>query len=643
MQTIKAAGWTLALGFGVLSLGQTDTVTDRLEVIATDTGGPRTPLRGPAVRGAPGPPTDHTDYFETVNIGANGGVNRTAYQRMARQWNREGIEARLGPAFDDLHPGAKDDRPTLFKPPSRECKLSFVNRSNPYEAGAAECHEDNDYWSDSGQVGYVPDDPVNDPGLDRIQTFAYYNYVFALSPRLDYASGTPHPDPQTQETNYRQMLGGPPRQPIAMVRNYGMLQNEALVLYRGGLLAVAGTQTSRADHERPYPGLLFPKHKVPTAIAVTTENEFALIAIWDTEKCRGQLAVVALEGKYIPFHTWPYMALPNQGSWSDFKLLGYVDLPIATPSAVSAAANGWWNGPSATANKVLSQIDLADENNRKTFYDGDWRYVVADQGYAMVASRLENKVVFVDLTPLFAYVRKSYLSSAEGFQSMRTNRPSSFSERPDIAPRVVVERSIPQPTAVLAGMRVGRWSDQPFKAYVASEDGTIRVFDTSSFMARFEWEKRGEFKEIGAFNVGRNPVSMIFNRHGDVPESAQIKKPANGKVYVPDPLNDALYIACRGDREVVGLFTYNGEATIYRRIRDSRMGDPVAVSLAMRGNVLSVADFRGRKVLSFRIGRIVDRHGATYGAGADGNADFEFAGELPVAGTPFLINSTNVN
>jgi hypothetical protein len=73
------------------------------------------------------------------------------------------------------------------------------------------------------------------------------------------------------------------------------------------------------------------------------------------------------------------------------------------------------------------------------------------------------------------------------------------------------------------------------------------------------------------------------------------------------------------------------------------MGDPVAVSVASRGNIVSVADFNGRKVLSFRIGGISDRYGVHYGAGADGNADFEFAGELPVAGHPFAVNSANVN
>jgi len=74
------------------------------------------------------------------------------------------------------------------------------------------------------------------------------------------------------------------------------------------------------------------------------------------------------------------------------------------------------------------------------------------------------------------------------------------------------------------------------------------------------------------------------------------------------------------------------------------MGDPVAVSTAVRGPIVSVADFRGRKILSFRVGPINDyRHNIIYGAGADGTAPFELGGELPFAGYPFLLNSTNVN
>jgi len=252
-------------------------------------------------------------------------------------YDKATMETRLGPSFLDLSPTATDTRPTLFQPVSKPRSGGYV-RTNPYELGGTPV-TDSDYWSDSGQVGYVPDS-TGDAGLDRVAVYAYYDRVFAISPRLDYASGNPHSDPQTRETYYATLFGSLPKYPIAMVRNYGMQQNEALVLYRDGYIGVAGTQTSRAGNERPYPGFVFPANKVPTALAVTTANEFALVTIWDTDTKKGQLAVIALEGKYLPFHTWPYMAMPQQGSSSGFQLLGYADLPQATPKSVSAASNG---------------------------------------------------------------------------------------------------------------------------------------------------------------------------------------------------------------------------------------------------------------------------------------------------------------
>src|SRR5205085_2770647 len=125
--------------------------------------------------------------------------------------------------------------------------------------------------------------------------------------------------------------------------------------------------------------------------------------IWDTTALKGQLAVVALEGKYIATHTMPYMGLPNQGSWSTFKLLGYVDLPMSAPSSVSAASNGFWSGPSATNGKDLGAIDLAVDSTRSMMYNSG---TIARGGYAIVASKQENKVAIVDLTPLFDYMRK---------------------------------------------------------------------------------------------------------------------------------------------------------------------------------------------------------------------------------------------
>ena len=89
--------------------------------------------------------------------------------------------------------------------------------------------------------------------------------------------------------------------------------------------------------------------------------------------------------------------------------------------------------------------------------------------------------------------------------------------------------------------------------------------------------------------------------------------------------------------------TYGGQGAIFRTIQDSRMGDPVAVSVASRGYILSVADYDGKKLLSFRIGGMTDRHGRHYGCGPNGTDSWEFGGEIDFAGHPFLVNTANVN
>jgi hypothetical protein len=564
-------------------------------------------------------------------------------------WSLPAVSARLGPTFDQLSPGAVDDRPMLFRPDSKAVPAGYYVRINPYELGDVP-GPDTNYWSDSGQVAYIPDDPANDPGLDRIQTFAYYNQVFAISPRLDWASGRPHPDPQTRESAYAKLNGAPPRQPIAMVRNQAMQQNEALVLYRDGLFAVAGTQTSRAGSERPYPGFKFPANKVPRALAITTSNEFAVVAVWDTDRQQGQVAVVALEAKYLPFHTWPYMGMPNQGSWSAFKLLGYVDVPMRQPDAIAAASNGLWTGPSSTQNKVLSQIDLTDDAQRALIATGAWQNVVAKNGYVIVASSTEDKVAILDLTPLFGYMRDSYLQSTDALAATVGARgappdafPQTFAVRPAIAPKVVWQASMPAPTAVLAGHKVDRWSVDRYKAYVATRDGTLHIIDASPLMVRNSWEVRGKLQEIGTVAVGRNPVALIFARYGET-GLPLIPNDNSGKPRAPDPLNNLVYVACRGDREVDGVVTWAGTGQVFRRIRDARLSDPVGLGIASRANILTVADFLGRKLVSFRIGTINDtRNNRVYPVGGDGSVPYEYAGELALPGYPFLVNSTNVN
>lgn len=276
------------------------------------------------------PVTD--DYVPDTIFFPDGTVNRAEFEKYWANWTPKAMSKRLGPTFAELHPDAAEDRPTIPQPGTWTCPTSYVNKYSPYEFGAQGCAGDNDYWSTAGQVGYVPV-TQDDPGMDRVQVLAYYDNVYALSPRWDFPSGQPHPDPQTRAAEYN----GSAQFPVASKRNYAQLQNEALTVYRSGLLGINGLQTSREGGL--FPGLKFPSHLIPTDLAVTSGNELALVTLWDTQTLVGKLAVVAIEAKHIPFHTTQFLGMPNQGSFSDLVLLGYVNLPMVAPSSVDAASN----------------------------------------------------------------------------------------------------------------------------------------------------------------------------------------------------------------------------------------------------------------------------------------------------------------
>jgi hypothetical protein len=275
--------------------------------------------------------------------------------------------------------------------------------------------------------------------------------------------------------------------------------------------------------------------------------------------------------------------------------------------------------------------------------------VVAKGGYAIVSSSADNVVAIVDLTPLFAYMRDSYLRAGDVFEETIATRgaapaefPQTFLVKPSIAPKVVWKANVENPTAVLAGLKIDRWSADRFKAYVATRSGKVQIIDASPLMARNAWETKGKLEIMGSVDVGRNPVSLTFTRHGES-GLPLIPKDSSGNARAPDPLNNTFYAACRGERDVAVVVTWGGKGEVYRRIRDARMGDPVAVGVASRGNVITVADYQGRKLLGFRIGTLSDgRNNRTYPPLEDGQK-YEFTGELFLSGNPFLVNSTNVN
>jgi len=570
--------------------------------------------------------------------------------------------AQLGPKYEDyMHPPG-ERRPRLWTEPDRP-GIVPGNRCDPFQVALNNTQRpDNDYWASSGQVAYVPDGTIpNDPGVDRVQGLAYVDHGFAIKPRPDGSKTRLGPESHLQHFTIA------PGKIVAAVRNQAMLSNDALAVFDNGVIGGLGTATDGVAI--PIKVAQLPATKKPTAIALTTSNEFALITVVDTVSGKGQVAVVALEGKFLDWagHTWPHLGLPNQGSWSDFKILGYIDLPFNAPDQIAAASNGFWGGTSTTVITLpdgsqkgldLGQIDITQSNFRYSLREGDygWRKIVADRGYALVSSKTENIAAVIDLKALFIYFKDAWLSDTKQSITLIGRQtgalPSTLSNF--TALQLKVDRTIPltKPTAVLAGQLIDRWSPDFHKAYIAQESGQVVIMDMSSYMARWTFEINRPWSIVGSVQVGRNPISMAFARFNPWRLMQLIPKNKDGE-FIPDPLNNLFYVCCRGDRRIDAVETMGGAARVYMTLQDDRADDLVSVAVCDRNNLVYACDFTGKKVCTFRLWELEDRQDPWQNPkpprillpvkpASDGSVIADYY-ECPVAGNPWHFQTSNVN
>ncbi|HEV3029666.1 MAG TPA: hypothetical protein VG457_18960, partial [Planctomycetota bacterium] len=331
-------------------------------------------------------------------------------------WNR-----RLGPDSSTANPSSSDRKkpPLLYQPASRFCPGARNAKGMTYEVGGPPAKEAGDFSSTQAQILYVTES--GGAGLDRVLLLDMENKCLSEKPEAPWWGGF-RPEPAVAE--WREKRGATPGGPVGIARGSGTWSNHAVIVFRNGLVGTAGTATSQGTH----PIFQFPADKVPTAVAVTPRNEMALVTVFDTRQRRGQLAVLALESCAPNFaHDWHERLplLPSVASLSDIKLLGYIDLPIQLPSAVSGGGDrgGGWLHSSAGANVLPRDLDLGAADVRASFVKGANAGWISTSGYAVVLSKQEHKAVFVDLQPLFQGVKQAYFGSAESWGRTRDLGP----------------------------------------------------------------------------------------------------------------------------------------------------------------------------------------------------------------------------
>ena len=552
--------------------------------------------------------------------------DKDAFARQALAADLQSINLALGPDYEAVHPGGGESAPTAPAAVTRlSGKIGHNGQGFPFQLGNP-TPDAGGYWTTEGQVLFVPD-KATDLGADRVDVASFGHHCLNLKPEAAWWGGA-HPEPGLLQSSWLGASGGKLGQPVAIERSYAAFSENGFMIFKSGLLAGAAV-----NNVTTYPFFLFPKHKVPTALSLTSKNEFALVTIWDIQECKGQLAVVALgstdKGKSA-------FGLPGWGVIDQLKLLGYVDLPISMPTDVSATSCAGWGAPVKS-----TEYKFDDAADRRARFESE---EIGRSGFAVVLSRKENKAVFVDLQPLIAGIREAcFTTQANADKTHNTGVapaqwPFAFEIEPRLKPRVLGVLDLPNPTAV----RVSPWKPHDSHravALIATLEGDLHVYDVNG-LAGGGAHSFADVKPAGVVRVGHNPCAIAYQRYAD-----PFRKSTQGTgVEGQYAMNDVYLVCCRGDREIDWV-EVGAHPEVYRRFKDSRMNDPVCLQQTRINSddgayILTVGDFKNRKLLNYRVG---DAHidGKVIPV-SDGKSELEFMGAMDLAGHVFRISSDNV-
>lgn len=598
-------------------------------------------------------PTSARDWDARL-FDKKGKLIRAAYVRMAASMEAKDLDHRLGPDWDFFHPQPK--KPAKDKPakkPAKDGKEAagpatvdgFPLDAPRHATGRYIWKEPTkngvDWTGHGGQVIYLPEQP-NATGMDKV-SFCWtvhenhggkqFWHDYIMRPGIGEKDGgqwwSGSPDPALRSQNVLAAFGKDPnRTPSAIARGRGTWANYAVIAFRSGLITMSGTGN---NGEHQYLTLQLPPGKIPTAVAVTPNSELAVVTVWDLKDLSGQLAVIALGSNRDNELT----LIPSAAFFTRMKLLGFIDLPVATPSAVSVTTDiAAWDGFAGELSK--DAFDFSKPAIRELWAKGapgasrNLRQAMARQGYAVVASRAENKAVFVDFAPFFTWVRSKYLGTQQDYEDTAkvgdgpAQWPHTFDHAPKAKPVVVHTLKIPQPLAVVTGFPTDHDAGFATKTVLTTLDGRLVVVEVGQLASSAA--KPGPITPIGMVAVGRNPLSLAYG--------ARQLSPHNQVV-----------VASRGDRRISWVRIAGNTPVVTRTLEDPRFEDPVAVECGdyRGGKFVCIADFKGRTLLNYLTDPIDSWGDKLYGGlGVDGKASFEWAGSTKVPGYPFLISGAEV-
>lgn len=626
-------------------------------------------------------------------------VNEAEYRFVAANYNREDIvDYRLGPKEADYYPG-RQTLPRLFSPDPTERGLwSFgteprVNPGEPEKCVPSYLLPGNEVeetqrafsgagWQNAGQTAFVPDAIAagTADGYGIANTRGFDGNLFrtgGLCMRLVASSDADwwnrnnisnRANPET--VRLLQRNPNVPLGPVAIARGRANATQVGFAAFRDGTIipTVVGNSVASADET----GVQLPAGMVPTAMAVTDYNEFLLVTAWDTTSTpvSGKLFFIALRGPQIAgAASRQWWGLPNAFGRTQMKLLGSIQLPFAAPSSLDVANHVVLGNPRGiNPNEDPAVGDFSRQSVRDAYFNApavyalnldEWRQN-AQAGYAMVASRAENRVAFIDMRPLYDFYRSMYFTTQGNYNATQnesvtdpTRWPYSFANMPSTAlPVLATLLTVNQPTAVRGGIQTktingiprfeqnGLSNDRAYarnRAYIASMDGTVRIMDVSrlAFPTASGVARTVPSTPLGSFPVGRNPTAFL---HG----GALSTRP------------DDIYVVSRADRSITYAFP---DGSIQGVLRDDRLIDPVGGSVsanqagfggsgpgrAVSTPVITVMDFDGKAYVDFGVDGVGNGAEQYPYIDAQGSPTlFIFGSRTPVAGKPFMFTQEEI-
>jgi hypothetical protein len=369
-----------------------------------------------------------------------------------------------------------------------------------------------------------------------------------------------------------------------------------------------------------YPCTRLPPGSIPSAVAVTPNNEFALVTTWNVKKQIGELYVIALESRSMEHHNPPYAGMTNVACYTRLKILGSVELPFSCPSGVATTSDvATWKWSSD-----LSKEKLTSASVREAWIKGsDALHHYPNNGFAVVISRAESKACLVDLSPLYQAFARAYFTEYD--DKVVSNEgpapeqwPQTFAVMERATPKVGKAFGVPQPTVVACGYADP--SSMANKIFIGCMKGTLFVMEPGN----------GQLKTLASVNVGRNPTAITLGRdvgHRD---------------------KEVILVVSRGDRQVsIVAQAGTSAARIDKVLRDKRLIDPVAIQAwESRGSSgFTIADFKGQKLVNYLHRPILPWGDASMfpNFGGPEKMAFECAGILPIEGYPYILTAAEVN